>query len=134
MADPLTKNRDFSEINSKVLTDVPELQIHVKKWLIKSTIVKFKRGVSQYVEFDSTTENITDKMFKFVLKTLYVKLNYTSKQNYEQPSTRWYAVKDYWSKIITYVEYSTRKDTITIRFELNSRDSWLVSEVVGRKR
>ena len=54
MADPLTKNGDFHEINSKILTDIPELQIHVKKWLNKSTNVKFKRGVSLYVEFDST--------------------------------------------------------------------------------
>ena len=31
MANPLTKRGDFHEINSKILTDIPELQIHVKK-------------------------------------------------------------------------------------------------------
>ena len=31
MADPLTKNGDFHEIISKTLTDIQELQIHVKK-------------------------------------------------------------------------------------------------------
>ena len=31
MANPLTKNGDFHEINSKVLADIQELQIHVKK-------------------------------------------------------------------------------------------------------
>ena len=46
---------------------------------------KHTYSVSQYVEFDSTTENFTDKIFIFVLKTLYVKLNHTSKQNYVQP-------------------------------------------------
>ena len=30
MADPLTKNGDFHEFNSKILTDIPELQIHGK--------------------------------------------------------------------------------------------------------
>ena len=78
MADPLTKNGDFHEIISKILTDIQELQIHVKKWQIKNTIVKFKRGVSQYVEFDSTEENFTEKLIKFVLKTIYVMLYYTS--------------------------------------------------------
>ena len=31
MADPLTKNDNFHEINSKILADVQELQIHTKK-------------------------------------------------------------------------------------------------------
>ena len=62
MANPLTKNGDFHEINSKVLADIQELQIHVKKWLIKSTIVKFKKSVSSYVEFAST-----EKFYKKII-------------------------------------------------------------------
>ena len=62
MANPLTKNGDFHEINSNVLADIQELQIHVKKWLNKSTNVKFKRGVSLYVEFNNTRESSTKKI------------------------------------------------------------------------
>ena len=57
MANPWTKNGDFHEINSKILADIQELQIHVKKQLKKSTNVKFKRGVSLYVKFDSIKKN-----------------------------------------------------------------------------
>ena len=56
--------------------------------MLINTKVLISQSVSQYVEFDSTAENFTGKMFKFVLKMLYVKLNYTSQKNYVQPSTR----------------------------------------------
>ena len=126
MADPLTKNGDFHEMISKTLTDMQELQIHVKKWQIKSTIVKFKRGVSQYVEFDSTREKFTNKFTKFVLKTPYIKSYNALKTNRVQTSTRRYfidAKKECQLKISTYVRSSTQRNLTTFRFELNSRDS-----------
>ena len=49
--------------------------------------------VSQYVEFDSTRQNFTNKLTNFVLKIPYVKMYYALKTNCVQSSTRRYVIE-----------------------------------------
>ena len=59
----------------------------------EGTNVKFKRGVSMYMEFDSTREKSTNKFTKFVLKTHYVKSHNALKTERVQTSTLRYVIK-----------------------------------------